>query len=53
MMDVSVKDEGEYICEVESFTVDPIQQSNILSVLIPASVQPQPSSGILISRDSH
>jgi len=45
MMDVSVKDEGEYICEVESFTVDPIQQSNILSVLIPASVQPQPSSG--------
>ena len=45
---VAVKDEGEYICEVESYTVDPIQQSNLLSVLIPATIQPMPPSGIQV-----
>ena len=45
MHGVGVKDEGEYICEVETYTLEPIQQSNILNVLIPASVQPLPHSG--------
>jgi len=45
MQGVGVKDEGEYICEVETYTLEPIQQSNILNVLIPASVQPLPHSG--------
>ena len=41
MQGVQVKDEGEYICEVETYT-EPIQQKNQLSVLIPAQVEPNP-----------
>ena len=41
---VSVKDEGEYVCEVET-SFDPIQQQNLLSVLIPASIEPLPHTG--------
>ena len=45
MRGVSVKDEGEYICEVETFNLEPIQQASKLSVLIPARVEPLPHSG--------
>ena len=41
MKGVQVMDEGEYICEVETYT-EPIQQKNQLSVLIPAQVEPNP-----------
>ena len=41
---VRVKDEGEYICQVET-SFDPIQQQSLLSVLIPASVEPVAQTG--------
>ena len=41
MDSVQVKDEGEYVCEVETYN-DPIQQRNLLTVLIPAQVEPNP-----------
>ena len=42
---VRPEDEGEYICEVETFNLEPIQQASKLSVLIPARVEPLPHSG--------
>ena len=42
---VKPEDEGEYICQVETFNLEPIQQSSALSVLIPARVEPLPQSG--------
>ena len=44
---VRPEDEGEYICEVETFNLEPIQQASKLSVLIPARVEPLPHSGEL------
>lgn len=42
---VKPEDEGEYICQVETFNLEPIQQSSALTVLIPARVEPLPQSG--------
>ena len=42
---VRPEDEGEYICEVETFNLEPIQQASKLTVLIPARVEPLPHSG--------
>jgi len=49
MHSVQVKDEGEYICEVETYT-EPIQQMNLLTVLIPAQVEPNPQTGVYVVR---
>ena len=46
---VEVRDEGDYICQVESYS-DPIQQTTTLNVLIPAVVQPFPRSGQYVVR---
>ena len=46
---VEVRDEGDYICQVESYS-DPIQQTTRLNVLIPAEVQPFPRSGQYVVR---
>ena len=45
-----VKDEGDYICQVESYS-DPIQQTSSLSVLIPPRVTPFPQSGQYVVRE--
>ncbi|XP_023348636.1 neuronal growth regulator 1 [Eurytemora carolleeae] len=41
--DVDVRDEGEYVCEVETYTT-PIRQISLLQVLIPPSVAPHPEN---------
>ena len=46
---VEVRDEGDYVCQVESYS-DPIQQTTALNVLIPAVVQPFPRSGQYVVR---
>ena len=46
---VEVRDEGEYVCQVESYS-DPIQQTTTLNVLVPAAVQPFPRSGVYVVR---
>ena len=46
---VEVRDEGDYICQVESYS-DPIQQTTTLNVLVPAAVQPFPRSGVYVVR---
>ena len=45
MDSVQVRDEGEYVCEVETYN-EPIQQMNILIVLVPAQVEPNPQVGV-------
>ena len=45
MDSVQVKDEGEYVCEVETYN-EPIQQMNILTVLLPVQVEPNPQVGV-------
>ena len=45
LAEVRIEDEGEYICEVETFSLEPIQQTSILTVLIPAKVETLPHSG--------
>ena len=47
MHSVQVKDEGEYVCEVETYN-EPIQQMNILTVLVPAQVEPNPQVGKIL-----
>ena len=47
MQSVQVKDEGEYVCEVETYN-EPIQQMNLLIVLIPAQVEPNPQVGVFM-----
>ena len=46
---VEVRDEGDYVCQVESYS-DPIQQTTTLNVLVPAVVQPFPRSGQYVVR---
>ena len=47
---VMVRDEGEYVCQVESYS-DPIQQTSRLSVLTPARVSALPQSGQTVARE--
>ena len=46
---VEVRDEGDYVCQVESYS-DPIQQTTTLNVLVPPVVQPFPRSGQYVVR---
>ena len=47
MHSVQVKDEGDYVCEVETYN-EPIRQISQLIVLVPAQVEPIPQVGILL-----
>jgi len=49
MHNIQVKDEGDYVCEVETYT-EPIHQENFLTVLIPPSVEPHPKDGKFVVR---
>ena len=42
--DVEHRDEGEYVCEVETYT-NPIKQISTLNILIPPTVTPHPKVG--------
>lgn len=49
MNSVKVKDEGDYVCEVETYN-EPIRQISQLTVLVPAQVEPIPQDGLYTVR---
>ena len=42
---VALRDAGEYVCEVETYSSKPIRQISHLQVLVPPQVQPHPQVG--------
>lgn len=47
--DLKESDEGEYVCEIETFG-SPMHQTSRLEILVPPSVSPQPSDGKFVVR---
>ena len=42
LRNVTLRDGGEYVCEVETFSSTPIRQTSQLHVLVPPKIEPHP-----------